>query len=229
MKIIWPNLYTDRTVDVTVGGGIDFFEKFDRKTSNEYVDRERFFGNHPLSDFQALMIVGINTRPEPVEKNGPLGEPVAGWSGPRPQSRRPEHQNRRDGGGREHGHRRHRVTRSGSRRPTAHSGPRPDTQTRLRHPRTRRRQRIRQRRSPRVCLRRGIMPQLAARSNRPEAHLATYPDAYRTRNRIERFFAKLKQFLRIATRYDKLKTTFLGLLNLACSMIRFRQLIRHIR
>lgn len=81
----------------------------------------------------------------------------------------------------------------------------------------------------RACLRRGIMPQLAARSNRPEADLATYPDAYRTRNRIERFFAKLKQFRRIATRYDKLKTTFLGFLNLACGMIRFRQQIRHIR
>ncbi|MFO0937965.1 MAG: transposase [Gemmataceae bacterium] len=52
---------------------------------------------------------------------------------------------------------------------------------------------------------RGIMPQLASRSNRDDADLATYPDAYRTRNRIERFFAKLKQFRRIATRYDKLK------------------------
>jgi transposase len=76
-----------------------------------------------------------------------------------------------------------------------------------------------------ACLRRGIMPQIAARSSRPEAELATYPDAYRTRNRIERFFAKLKQFHRIATRYDKLKTTFLGFLNLACGMIRLRQLI----
>ena len=77
----------------------------------------------------------------------------------------------------------------------------------------------------RACLRRGIMPQLAARSNRPEAEFATDPDAYRTRNRVERFFAKLKQFRRIATRYDKLKTTFLGFLNLASGWIRFRQLI----
>lgn len=76
----------------------------------------------------------------------------------------------------------------------------------------------------RACLRRGIMPQLAARSNRPDAALATYPDAYRQRNRIERFFAKLKQFRRIATRYDKLKTTFRGLLQLACGWIRFRHL-----
>ena len=77
----------------------------------------------------------------------------------------------------------------------------------------------------RACLRRGIMPQLAARSNRPDAALATYPDAYRQRNRVERFFAKLKQFRRIATRYDKLKSSFVGFLNLACGMIRFRQLI----
>ena len=78
----------------------------------------------------------------------------------------------------------------------------------------------------RACLRRGIMPQLASRSNRDDADLATYPDAYRTRNRIERFFAKLKQFRRIATRYDKLKTTFSGLLQLACGWIRFRHRIR---
>lgn len=77
----------------------------------------------------------------------------------------------------------------------------------------------------RACLRRGIMPQLAARSNRPDAPLATYPDAYRQRNRIERFFAKLKQFRRVATRYDKLKATFLGFLNLACGTIRFRKQI----
>jgi transposase len=77
----------------------------------------------------------------------------------------------------------------------------------------------------RDCLRRGIMPQLAARSNRPDAALATYPDAYRTRNQIERFFAKLKQFRRIATRYDKLKTTFLGFLNLTSGWIRFRKMV----
>jgi transposase len=74
----------------------------------------------------------------------------------------------------------------------------------------------------RACLRPGIRPQLAARTNRSDAALATYPDAYRTRNRIERFFAKLKQFRRIATRYEKLKTTFLGFLNLTCGMIRHR-------
>ncbi|MCX2567080.1 transposase, partial [Acetobacter suratthaniensis] len=33
---------------------------------------------------------------------------------------------------------------------------------------------------------------------------------YRERNLVERFFNKLKQFRAIATRYDKLKSTFLA-------------------
>jgi transposase len=67
------------------------------------------------------------------------------------------------------------------------------------------------------------MPQLAARSNRADADTLTYPDAYHTRNRVERFFAKLKQFRRVATRYDKLKITFRGYLHLVGGWIRFRQ------
>lgn len=74
----------------------------------------------------------------------------------------------------------------------------------------------------RACLRRGLMPQLAARSNRPEHELATYPEAYRERNRVERFFAKLKQYRRVATRYDKLRSTFRGLVRLAGGVICFR-------
>jgi transposase len=77
----------------------------------------------------------------------------------------------------------------------------------------------------RECLTRDIMPQLAARSNRQDAETFTYPEAYRTRNRVERFFCKLKQFRRIATRYEKLKTTFQGFLKLVCGLIRFKQLL----
>jgi putative transposase len=33
---------------------------------------------------------------------------------------------------------------------------------------------------------------------------------YRERNRIERLFSKLKQFRRVATRYDKLLANFMG-------------------
>ena len=44
-------------------------------------------------------------------------------------------------------------------------------------------------------------------------------DLYKERNRIERFFAKLKQFRRIATRYDKLLINFMGFVKLAAIAI----------
>ncbi|WP_155773475.1 IS5 family transposase [Rhizobium leguminosarum] len=40
-------------------------------------------------------------------------------------------------------------------------------------------------------------------------------DLYKERNRIERFFSKLKQFRRVATRYDKLLANFMGFVKLA--------------
>ncbi len=43
--------------------------------------------------------------------------------------------------------------------------------------------------------------------------------AYRDRNLVERFFNRLKQFRRIATRYDKLARNFCSLLNLVCAYI----------
>ena len=42
---------------------------------------------------------------------------------------------------------------------------------------------------------------------------------YRHRNLIERFFAKLKQFRRVATRYDKLGSRFASFIALAASVI----------
>lgn len=42
---------------------------------------------------------------------------------------------------------------------------------------------------------------------------------YKDRNLIERFFARLKHFRRIATRYDKLATSFLSFVHLACAFI----------
>ncbi len=42
---------------------------------------------------------------------------------------------------------------------------------------------------------------------------------YRNRNVIERFFAKLKQFRRVATRYDKLDSRFTSFIALAASVI----------
>jgi transposase len=42
---------------------------------------------------------------------------------------------------------------------------------------------------------------------------------YRNRNVIERFFARLKQFRRVATRYDKLASRFASFVELAASML----------
>ena len=42
---------------------------------------------------------------------------------------------------------------------------------------------------------------------------------YRERNRIERFFNKLKQFRRIATRYDKLHRTFTAAVHLVAAFL----------
>jgi transposase len=43
-------------------------------------------------------------------------------------------------------------------------------------------------------------------------------DLYRARDLIENFFARLKQFRAIATRYDKRAANFLGAISLAASI-----------
>jgi transposase len=47
-----------------------------------------------------------------------------------------------------------------------------------------------------------------------------YRPAYRERSRAERLVGRLKQFRRVATRYDKLAATFLGFVHLALTVIR---------
>lgn len=47
-------------------------------------------------------------------------------------------------------------------------------------------------------------------------------DLYKERNIIERFFNKLKQFRRVATRYDKLLVNFMGFVKLAAIAIWIR-------
>ncbi|MFT3974955.1 MAG: transposase [Amaricoccus sp.] len=44
-------------------------------------------------------------------------------------------------------------------------------------------------------------------------------DAYRRRNRIERFFSKLKHYRAVATRYEKHDANFLALVKLAATRI----------
>ena len=56
------------------------------------------------------------------------------------------------------------------------------------------------------------------RANRKE--LRSYDKhVYKSRNLIERFFARLKQFRRIATRYDKLDIRFEAFISLAAAFI----------
>ncbi|WP_139838684.1 transposase, partial [Pseudoruegeria aquimaris] len=47
-------------------------------------------------------------------------------------------------------------------------------------------------------------------------------DLYRERNKVERFFNRLKHFRGIATRYFKTAANFLAALHLACSRLRIR-------
>jgi transposase len=50
---------------------------------------------------------------------------------------------------------------------------------------------------------------------------------YRQRNRIERTFAHLKQFRRLATRFDKLKQNFQATVAIACCSRWLRQYVRY--
>jgi transposase len=73
-----------------------------------------------------------------------------------------------------------------------------------------------------ACIDRGVCPVIPNRSNRT----APWPfdeAGYKDRNRVERLFGKVKQFRRVATRYEKLKATYLGLLHLALGFIRLRK------
>ena len=50
-------------------------------------------------------------------------------------------------------------------------------------------------------------------------------EAYKERNRVERLVNKLKQFRRIATRYEKLAVNFLALIHLSLSVIKVRRIV----
>lgn len=76
----------------------------------------------------------------------------------------------------------------------------------------------------RYTLRKGIMPQLKARSTRPDADTLTYERACHERNRVERLFCRVKQFRAIATRYDKLARRFQAGLHLTFGFIRLKAL-----
>lgn len=70
---------------------------------------------------------------------------------------------------------------------------------------------------------RNIRPDIPNRSNRKEKR-GFFPSLYKLRNAVERFFSKLKQFRRIATRYEKRSDNFLAMCQLASARILMRDL-----
>ena len=78
--------------------------------------------------------------------------------------------------------------------------------------------------SVRSCIReQGAVPNIPNRSNRKTKFRWTKA-IYRERNHVERFFNKLKQFRRIATRYEKLGANFFAFLKLASVRIWLRSI-----
>ena len=63
-----------------------------------------------------------------------------------------------------------------------------------------------------------IVPVIPPKSNRTDA-IDYDHDLYTLREKVERFFNHLKQFRRIATRYEKLSQTFLALIHLVAAWL----------
>ena len=67
----------------------------------------------------------------------------------------------------------------------------------------------------------GIRPVIPPKSNRLDI-IVYDKESYKQRNKVERFFNKIKQFRRVSTRYEKLKANFLAFVLLACIVIMLR-------
>jgi transposase len=74
------------------------------------------------------------------------------------------------------------------------------------------------------CIDRDVNPNIPLKSNRDPDTWTLDRVGYKERNRVERLFANLKQFRRVATRYEKLKVTYLGFLHLTLGFIRLKPL-----
>lgn len=66
--------------------------------------------------------------------------------------------------------------------------------------------------------RKGIRNTIPTRSNQPR-HPAFNKEIYRQRNRVERLINRLKQFRRIATRYEKRAVNYAAMLTLAMILL----------
>ena len=65
---------------------------------------------------------------------------------------------------------------------------------------------------------RDVTPVIPSKANRKQPRKTDFA-LYRERNLVERFFCTLKQYRAIATRYDKLASTFLAGVLLVCVVI----------
>ena len=68
---------------------------------------------------------------------------------------------------------------------------------------------------------RGAEAVIPTKANR-KVQIPVEPKTYALRNRIERFFNKIKNSRRVATRYDKLASSFLGFIQIATIRIWIR-------
>ena len=68
-------------------------------------------------------------------------------------------------------------------------------------------------------LRRGLV--IPSKKNRLVERVINH-NLYRDRNKVERFFSRLKQFRRLATRYDKTATSFIGMLRFLSALLWLR-------
>jgi putative transposase len=67
----------------------------------------------------------------------------------------------------------------------------------------------------------GVEAVIPGKTNRTQ-EIVYDKEQYKLRQKVERFFNKLKQFRRIATRYDKLSRTFLAFIHLVATWIMIR-------
>lgn len=74
-----------------------------------------------------------------------------------------------------------------------------------------------------ACRDRGVAANVPNKVNRTDPWPFD-PGLYRDRNRVERLFAKAKQFRRFATRYEKLRGMSLGVVPLVLGFLRLRRL-----
>jgi transposase len=65
-----------------------------------------------------------------------------------------------------------------------------------------------------LAMKKGAWANIPPKSNRSDP-ICFSPYLYRARNRVERFFNRIKQCRRVATRYDKLAANYLAFVQLA--------------